>query len=366
MAEEKPEELFPEEFASKPDEEIAVLLATAPVGTEIHNSGMHKKIIYEPVGGPARIERIGVMAFDRLIALNAHPEQLETCALMIEGGVRRMPGLWDTERARDLLNYAKDAEKTNWGNELEARKKRLVGLRFYEGGMVYHEGGYFEDARKMHLEAADMAASPAERANSLYMAAYEDLNLIIADERFGRNPEDLTDGVRALRLAGERVIVESFEAKNPNASRWRGNVLCHVGRGFIFGILNQALTKNLRNVAKMLADIPDIVEELKGINDPKDKAAVEDGLRWCQAGFAILWGNTQDFSACVESILASKGAAADWRAEALLLKAYQAKHLLRPNFRQLLREVADFGKTSHGGHVAQAIARRLLRELAEE
>jgi len=307
-------------LANLADERIATALALAPLEEDIHTSPLLGEILYQR-NDPERWVRICEIP---LKFKDLELERRISFGLEKVNGIRRMPGRWDIERVRRILESASSLIK-NLPNA-NPRKPRLAGLALYHGGIVEHAGGNFLQAALCHqLSAAFPGASSLSQAIANFMAVNELVNHALAET--GAPSEELL-GQFADR---DREIQSVLDMNTAEGRRWNINRLCFRQR--VAWLCGQQMSQK---------DINEIFSSRGEFGSSFDHclAVIDSALRIKHQRFLNLGDalNSMDL---------------DWKSEAWLLVAECDRA-------RALCNLLDLESKGHGGHVARAIARRML------
>lgn len=321
--------------ANFPDETIAQMLGSAPMEMEfdIHTSALVGEILYAR-DEPTRWVTICEMALE---SFDTPVERRIALELELVNGIRRVSGRWDIERARRVLEQL--SLSLQGLSEANPYRARLGVLALYHGGIVEHAGGNFPQSALCHELASVLpGVSPLARAISGFMGANEHINdaLVKTGAPTADQLQRFADRDREL----ERILdLNAAEGRRWNINRlcFRQRVAWLTGSGMLWGDLGKIWS-----------------------------SCQEFGSSF-DASFHVLQGAYQGGSIGPESvrsllILAAGQGESDWRSEAMLVVAqsYHARGELVSAV-ETLRKILAMESQGHGGHVAHAIARRMLQ-----
>lgn len=318
------EEILSTRLADFANEVIAEVLGSVPLGEDIHVSPLVSEILYrrnEPDRWAAICEialRFSEIPFERRIALE----------IELVNGIRRMPGRWDIERARRVLEQASGAIKGL--SVANPHKARLGGLALYHGGLVEHAGGNFLEAAFCHqLTAALPGASSFSQAIANFMAVNELVNHALVET-----------GVPSEELLGQfadrdREFQSVLDMTTGEGRRWNINRLCFRQR--VAWLCGQQMSAE---------DIDEIFRGRREFGSSFDHclALLDGALRVVKH---LIPGDLGD---------ALNNMDLDWKSEAWLVVAEYDQY----DRDRARRNLLDLESKGHGGHVARAIARRML------
>jgi len=324
-----PERTLSVELTDCPDEFIAGILSELPLEVDIHTSPLAGEILYTR-NEPARWARICEMS---LRDFDPPLERRIALGLEVVNGIRRIPGRWDIERARMML----ESLSLLIGSlpELNPFKMRLGGLALYHAGIVEHVGGDFLKAALCHqLSATLPGVSPRSQAIANFMAANERINDALV------NPGAPSAELATQFADCDRELQNILDMETTEGRRWYVNLLC------------------FRQRAAWLSERPLIEADI--IEIFRSKGEFGNSFDHC---FAVLNGafeyrRNRGFSL---DVALAPHVDLDWKSEALLVRAQyeQARGNVLISI-NTLRGILAMEAEGHGGHVARAIARRML------
>lgn len=332
------QEMLTAELANRTDEEIAQAIASAPEGELAGSSELKVKIC---------IINNHHLRWKRICehALRLRPSRTQKASLLLEVvyATRCLPGAWDPEQVLDTLTALRQVYLP--ALEEGESKGFLWRLFWFVHGSVHEYLGDFVSAKRAYEQVSRLqGALPTEKAFAHVLAANAIVNLELLSKR-AVAPETLQHFAEADVQLCKKVNMESFGGRF-----YYVRLLC----------LRQRiawLTKTkLRHFAyRRRRDLEDIKHFAKEFG--KEFSARMSVL---QGAFLLEQGG-HGFS-FVADVASDKDVFITWRSEALLVIAAQClKRKDREGTRDALQQILALEHTGHGGHVARAIARRILK-----
>lgn len=334
-------------MADRPDEEIVRALTDAPEGTNLAESPLGRRILYEE-DHPSRWAFLCHQARQLLErqGLGIEPSRRHAeLAVEEANGMRRMPvGTWSLDRVEELLRIAEaENERLPAGDPI---RLDLENRRLYHGGQAAIAAGDFGKAAEYYRAAAAIAATPFSQGLNTYFVAYCQLQDALA-----RGDEEITRA-RYYAFSGEsEQFITALNRSDEMELRWLGNVRCH-----------QRMFDWLCGDETRIANILSLVE----VGELEPRAAFRDALELLGAIYLSRQGRLLSVLACREaqSLAHNQGTALEWRALAFLFLAeMEGGGGEQGRARATLNKLINLD--GHGGHVARAIARRRLGSLTE-
>lgn len=339
---------LPATLAGFSDKEIVEKLLGLPPETEIALSPLAEYIVYTENGGNPRrwatiSESVLTLLSEKIkLPPEEYYERTVTFALEQVNGLRRTPD-WNPTALDALLGMVKSDLSNIPPGE---RRTRLKGLYCYHGAMMYHASGDYGKAAECHEAASTLPGKRFDVELAKYMAVYERLNeaLVHWDSNL------ISIRMDALEQAGAQFRNAFNHPPTPLEVQWNANVKIHLWRADFLSMRgtfehfpNQPLIHEIaeelpKNLFPAFADALAVLTAVERAQMYKPKLAY---LLAFQVGKNPL-------------------ADPDWRSEALLLCGLLEQHedCDRAEARKIYQSVIDL--KGHGGHVARAIAKRIL------
>ena len=312
---------------------VAKELAKLPKDTDSRDWIEAKKFLYE-LNLPLIWSQICLLAFG--LTRNA----IIQIWLLIEyiNGWRRQPGKWDMLVALEVLDEIR--QRINRLPDDHPREDRLLELWLYHSGWIYHPAGEFGKAAGCHERAVQMAETDGNnwgRLLSLFNAAYERLNEAILFNKgiseyygeFQRSAYDFLDYLATLALDG---------VLSDNNIRWQANVHCHL---IFYGWVVERRYPSRPDVS-FLYDLPEALGPAFA-----DAAVVLEALCELSADPERVMKITSGVALAAE---------VEWYTFAKLVQISALGKTGKLKEAEVVqREMDDFLKDRHGGHLASAI-----------
>lgn len=306
-------------------------LAALPEDSDSKNWAVAEHLIY-------KLNLPGLWAQICLMAAGLTEGAILKIWLLLEAvnGMRRQSGHWDAQLAQELLTKVQQQVDDLLKDDANSiTRSRLLELRAYHGGWVYHATGDYNAAADCHRHTLVTATSDRGKAFARYNMIYEQLHasIVANDGSEGDRFKELLEAGSALRsVLGDDVAEDR---------RWAANIACHVA--FFDWLVNHRI------------DIAEAVQAIEALNDETrpifgSASAVMESLRILET--------EPDAAATIAYGIDSEGNV-DWRSYALYIAGVaDQKSGKRDMADAAWQEAMNIPNAKNGGHMIAAVISR--------